>query len=70
MVFVFDLVQFGHGSVMFDHRRGGVGIGSFPTLTKLFDLITVTITIGIGSSLISRKRSREGVWRSRMMGRP
>jgi hypothetical protein len=59
VVFVFDLVQFGHGSVMFDHRRGGVGIGSFPTLTKLFDLITITIRIG--SSLISGERSREGI---------
>jgi hypothetical protein len=56
---VIDLVQFGHGSVMFNYRRGGVGMGSFPTLTKLFDLIT--ITIGIGSSLISGERSREGI---------
>jgi hypothetical protein len=53
---------------MFNYRRGGVGMGSFPTLTKLFDLIT--ITIGIGSSLISGERSREGIRWSRMMGRP
>jgi hypothetical protein len=42
---------------MFNHSRGGTG--SFPTLTKLFDLIT--ITIGVGSSLISGERSREGI---------
>ena len=49
---------------MFDHRRGGVGIGSFPTLTKLLDLVTGTITIPteIGTGLISGERSREGVW--------
>jgi hypothetical protein len=47
---------------MFNHRRGGVG--SFPTLTELLDLVS----IGIG--LVSGERSREGVWRSGMMSRP
>lgn len=41
---------------MFNHRRGGVG--SFPTLTELLDLVTVTI----GIDLVSGERSREGVW--------
>jgi hypothetical protein len=45
---------------VFNDRRGGVG--SFPTLTKLLDFVSSTITIGIGSSLISGERSREGVW--------
>ena len=53
---------------MLDYRRGGVSVGSFPTLTELLDLITIIITVG--SSLISGERSREGVWRSGMMSRP
>jgi hypothetical protein len=50
------VIHIRHGSVMLYHGMG-VGRGRRPTLTKLFDIVAVTITIEVLRDLVDRERS-------------